>query len=432
MRGQFSPRSSKVKRSTVRRFLIDPVLLIAALVSAPWWMRKSRGGWGERFGKAQALPAPTEGRKRLLIHAVSVGEINATRPLVDELAEDVDIVVASHTDTGIERARELYADRFPVVRYPLDGSWAVRRFLNAVRPDAVALFEMEMWPNFMDECAKRSVPVCIVNGRLSPRSFKRYRWIRVLARRYFLSLAFAGVQDEAYRDRFVAMGVPEDRCTVAGNTKWDVAPPHTERAAKIAHELGIDPSKPLVVAGSTAPGEDALIRKALPEGVQLLCAPRRNEWWDDAAADLAPCVRRSRPAEGDPAHGRFLLDSMGELDDMYALADVVVVGRSFGELHGSNPMEPAANGKPVVIGPRYSDFKAAVEVLAEQDAIFVTDRKDVKRVLHGLMDDPDRRAEGGERAKRVAAQHRGAAAKYADLVRSMMGLPERGDDDAGA
>ncbi|MEM1423601.1 MAG: glycosyltransferase N-terminal domain-containing protein [Planctomycetota bacterium] len=410
----------------MRRFLLDPVYLLLAIVTAPWWLRKARGGWGERFGRTDPLPEPTPGRKRLLIHAVSLGEVNATRPLVEALAPDVDPVIATTTDTGIARARELYAGRFPVVRYPLDASWSVRRFLDAVRPDGVALVELELWPNFLALCARRGIPVGVVNGRLSERSFKGYRKLRFFLKKDFSSLAFAGVQDAAYRARFVAMGVPDDRCTIGGNTKWDVAAPNTEEVGALGREMGIDPTKPLVVAGSTAPGEDALISDALPAGVQLLCAPRRPEWRDGAERALGPCVRRTAPGAGDPSHGRFLLDTMGELSKAYALADVVVVGRSFGGLHGSDPMEPAAMGKPVVIGPEHGDFEAAVRALSERDAIVVTDRAGLARELARLFEDAGHREELGARASEVVGVHRGAAARYADMVRGMLGAHDNG------
>ncbi|GAB4553903.1 MAG: lipid IV(A) 3-deoxy-D-manno-octulosonic acid transferase [Phycisphaerales bacterium] len=412
----------------MRRFLLDLLYLLLALVTAPWWMRKTRGGWRERFGATDPLPPPQDGRPRLLIHAVSVGEVNATRPLVDALAGEFELVIATTTDTGLARARELYAGDFRVVRYPLDASWAVARFLGAVRPDGVALVELELWPNFLDACARHAIPVGVVNGRLSPRSFKGYQRVRWILRRYFARLAFAGVQDEDYRARFLAMGVPPERCTVGGNTKWDVTPPDTHDAEALARDMGIDRSRPLVVAGSTAPGEDALLRAALPEGVQLLCAPRRPEWRDRAATELAPCVRRSQPGAGDPTHGRFLLDTMGELASAYALADLVVIGRSFVDLHGSDPMEPAAMGKPIVIGPAHSDFGAAVGALDWACAIVISDRDRLPDDVARLLADHDARDQLGGRARAVVDGHRGAASRYADMVRTMLSRPTTQDE----
>lgn len=403
---------------------LDAVYALAAAAAAPWWMRKARGGWAERFGRIDALPAPT--RSRVLIHAVSVGEVNLARPLVERLIADAEVVVSVTTDTGIARAREVYTGRAAVVRYPLDASWSVRRFLDAVRPDAVALCELEMWPNFLSACAARGIPVGVVNGRLSPRSFKRYFAARGLLRGMFQRLAFVAAQDESYAERFRSMGVPAERCHAAGNLKWDSAsltpPPGAE---DFAREFGMNRAAPLVVAGSTAPGEPELLRAALPEGVQLLCAPRKPEWFDAAESALQPCARLTRVRTGTGAHGvprasRFLLDTIGELRQAYALADVVVIGRSFGDLFGSDPMEAAALGKPIIIGPAHTDFAQSVTALRESGGLIVSERAGLSRTLGGLLNDESARRRMGEAARACVVAHQGAADRQARMVGSML------------
>lgn len=402
--------------------VLDAVYAVVAGATAPWWMRKARADWGARFGRIDALPAPIGGRSRLLLHAVSVGEVNLLRPLVRLLENDVDLVVSVTTDTGIARARDLYADRCRVVRFPLDASWSVRRFLDVVRPDAVALTELEIWPNFMEECRRRSIGVAVINGRLSARSFRSYRLLRWSLRRYFGQLEFAAVQDDAYARRFRFMGVRPLRCHVAGTMKWDAADvtDDVHGASALAEALGIDRSRPLIVAGSTAPDEHDLLHRGTPEGVQLLCAPRRPEWFDGAASALPGCVRRSVPGSGNPSSGRFLLDSIGELRMAYSLADIAVVGRSFGDLHGSDPMEPAALAKPVVIGPAVSDFQTTVDAMKRDRAIVQVTRAELARVLWGLLADPARRSELAAAARRCVVEHQGASVRHAGLLRSML------------
>ncbi|MFM9959259.1 MAG: 3-deoxy-D-manno-octulosonic acid transferase [Phycisphaerales bacterium] len=419
---------------------LDAIYGVVAVATAPWWMRKARGGWRERFGHVESLPQTPTGKKRLLLHTVSVGETNLVRPLVEMLtspphAATIDLVISATTDTGLARARELYATKAHVTRYPLDASWSVRRFLDAVRPDAVALTELELWPNFATQCDHRGIPMSVINGRLSERSFKRYRWIRWYLGGAFAQLRFAAAQDEAYCARFVAMGVPHDRCTVAGTMKWDAA--HVgdtvPGADQLAAEMGIDRTRPLIVAGSTAPDEHELLHRACPDGVQLLCAPRRPEWFDAAAGALstpnagspaappaASCVRRSRPGIGDPARRRFVLDTIGELRMAYALADVVVVGRSFGTLYGSDPMEPAALGKPVVIGPSVADFAATVGAMKRDGAIIQTTRDALAAELASLCVDAPRRAELAERARACVLAHQGATRRHLDLLLKML------------
>ncbi|MBL0920669.1 MAG: hypothetical protein IBJ10_00925 [Phycisphaerales bacterium] len=408
----------------------DAAYLVAAVVSAPLWMRKKRAGWSERFGRLEPLPAPAPGRPRLLIHAVSVGEVNLIRALVDRLAPEADLVVATTTDTGTARAKELYTGRAHLVRYPLDASWCVRRFLDAVRPDGVALVELELWPNFARACRARGVPLAIVNGRLSDRSAGRYRAARPLLGRDFRGLEFIAAQDEVYAGRFRGAGARAERVRVVGSMKWDAAQTieHVQGAEALGREMGIDPDRPLIVAGSTAPEEHALLRDATPEGVQLLCAPRRPEWWDDAADALGGCVRRSRRPAGSPGSpgspsptGRYLLDTIGELRKAYALADVAIVGRSFGSLFGSDPMEPAALGKPVVIGPAVADFRTVVETMKHEDAILQITPEELAPTLTRLFTDANERRARGARALACVRKHQGSTERHARLLLEMLG-----------
>ncbi len=365
----------------------------------------------------------------MLVHAVSVGEVNAIREFVPLLGERAEVVVAASTDTGLARARELFAEAHLVVRYPLDASGAVRRFLDAVRPNAVALVELELWPNFVRECVRRGIPIGVVNGRLSDRSFRGYRRIRPFIGGSFRALAFAGVQDETYAERFRAMGTPADRVHVTGSMKFDSARVgEPDGADDLARALGIDRARPLIVAGSTGPGEEALIRTACErafhgEHVQLLCAPRKPERFDEAAAALPGCVRRSRPgAPAGDAPRWFLLDTIGELRSAYALADLVVVGRSFFDLYGSDPLEPAALGKPMLIGPRVDDFRAIVEALDHAGAIVRTDRDRLGADLAALLDNAERRADLGRRALACVEANLGASRRNAGLVAAAVGV----------
>jgi len=403
---------------------LDAVYAVVAAATAPWWMRKARSGWSERFGKIAPLPAPRTGRSRLLLHTVSVGETNLVRPLVDLLSAEVDLVISATTDTGLARAKELYASKCHVTRFPLDASWSVRRFLSAVRPDAVGLVELELWPNFAAQCRARGIPLAVINGRLSERSFSRYRLGRWFIGRYFRQLSFAAVQDDAYAQRFIHMGVAPERCTVAGSMKWDAASvsDSVPGADELAHEMGIDRARPLIVAGSTAPGEHELLHAACPKGVQLLCAPRRPEWFDGARQALggSACIRRSTKAPAPPGCERYLLDTIGELRKAYSLADLVVVGRSFGNLYGSDPMEPAALGKPVVIGPAVADFEAAVSALTQAGAAVQCGADELGPTLARLMNGADERKTLGERARRCVLDHQGAAGRHAELLLNLV------------
>ncbi len=413
--------------------LLDVGYAVAGVLLAPFWARKARSGWGERFGKIGALPAKDGSRVRVMLHAVSVGEVNALRTLAPLLAERAEVIITTTTDTGMARAQSLFAESCHVRRYPLDFSRSVARFLDRAQPDVVGLVELEVWPNFVKACRRRGIPVAVVNGRLSARSFKGYMRFRRFLRPLFSSLTRVAAQDEAYAERFASMGTPRDRIEVLDSMKWDAAPVSgstDETSERLAAELGIDRSRPLIVAGSTGPlagdglpeGEEALLDGACPDGVQLLCAPRKPERFDEAFEQMGGSARCARRSAGTPAPAgtnRFLLDTIGELRAAYALADVVVVGRSFGGLHGSDPIEPAALARAIVIGSHVSDFETAVATLRQEEGLVQVGPGELGPKLAELMGDDAARARLGSAASTCVDRHRGGSRACADLLLSL-------------
>ncbi|XAM00645.1 hypothetical protein OT109_04480 [Phycisphaeraceae bacterium D3-23] len=408
------------------------------LASPVWGWKLLRTGkwktdWSARLGRGEsleALPGKARGAKRILIHAVSVGEAALIRGLVDELlARDsqLDLVIASTTNTGAARAATLFGplDRVHCTRYPLDFSGAVARFLDHVQPDLVATVELEVWPNFTDACEARGIPLVVVNGRLSERSFRGYKKIRGLVAPTFAKLTRVAAQTQDYADRFVGMGVPADRVAVLDTMKWDTAviepPEHVQGADKLATELGIDRSRKLIVAGSTSPGEEKLLIETCPRDVQLLIAPRKPEWFDAVAKAAPDAVRRTsgRPAEPGKGQRVFLLDTIGELRRAYALADVCIVGRSFlGDLYGSDMMEPVALGKPTLIGPHHADFADTMKALTAADGIMVTD--DPGGASARLLDDPERAQQVAAHGRAVIRARQGSTKRHADMILGML------------
>ena len=424
--------------------LASPVLLARTLRTGKW-----RTDWKARFGHVapqdglragSAVTGDATGGMRVesrvragvgsrphlptvLVHGVSVGEVAATRGLVERLAARARVVVSSTTDTGVERARSLYGGRHPVVRYPFDLSWMVRRFLDAVRPDAVALAELEVWPNFVSECTRRGIPVCVVNGRLSTSSYRGYQRARRWVRPVFRQLAAVGAQNEVYARRFVELGTPPARVQVTDTMKWDTSgrPRTGPRVEQLAAVLGIDRSRPLIVAGSTGPGEEEELIATRPPAAQLLLVPRRPERFDAVAALRPEIRRRSRwdapPDSANPPADLFLLDTMGELELAYALADVAIVGRSFVPMGGSDPIPPVAAGCPTLIGPHHENFAEVVSALQAGGGVIVT--ASPMEEAARMLEDADARRAMAECGQRVIEQHRGASRRSAHLV---MGL----------
>lgn len=399
-----------------------PVLLFQAVVQ-----KKHRGAWAERFGRVDARAST---QPRVWIHAVSVGEVNATRQLVAALLGSepaVEVVISTTTDTGYARARQLYPDLW-VFRYPLDFSAVVRRVLTRVRPTMIVLMELEVWYNLLALAAQAGVPVVVVNGRLTERSARRFGLIGPIARRMFSRLAWVCAQDEVFAARFRDVGVPAERIQITGSLKWDTATVTDSVAGAdvLAAAVGIDTARPLIVAGSTGPGEEAMVldayarvRQRHPDA-QLAIVPRKPERFDEVAALIEQrgfvCIRRSASPDGTERPrglGNKLVvvlgDTMGELRKFYILAAAVFVGRTLIPLGGSDMMEVAGLGKPVVVGPHTENFREAARKLREGGGmVTVADTDGLGAALDELLSDAARRTRVGAAARQVVRDNQGS------------------------
>lgn len=430
--------------------LIDFAYAVAVLVGWPWLLiRRWRRGPGslalrERLG---AVPLRPVAAQCIWIHGVSLGEVNATRTLVAELhrrAPDVAIVVSSTTKTGLDRARQLYP-RLTVFRFPLDFSFVIRRVLARIRPTIIVLMELEVWPNLVAIAAARGIPVVIANGRIThDRSVRRFQrpLIRRLARRMFGAVRWVGAQDLTYAQRFVQLGVPPQNVEVVGSLKYDAADvaDRVEGQERLAGELAIDTTRPLWVCGSTGPGEESRLLDVYAEllrthpGLQLALVPRKPERFDEVAELIVQrgfaCLRRSGkpplvPPDVPVPIGVYLGDTMGELRKFYALATVVFVGRTLVPLGGSDVMEVAGLGKPLVVGPCVENFAEAVERLEAADAcVRIQGPDQLAGAVDSLLRDPARRNQIASRAREVIVSCRGATAATTSRILSFAGITE--------
>jgi 3-deoxy-D-manno-octulosonic-acid transferase len=406
----------------VAAIVYSPVLLYEALV-----LRKNRGGWREKlFGPRPALHAGD--RPRLWIHGVSLGEVNAARQLVRELETHrpgLEVVISSTTDTGYARACELFGAH-RVFRYPLDFSWTVRRTLDRIRPAAVVLIELEVWFNLVTIAAQRNIPVAIVNGRLTERSARRFQWLGGLSRYMFAVLRWVGAQDEPTAARFAQVGVPRDHITVTGSLKWDTAlvADSIPGQEALAAAMGLNPNQPIWVCGSTGPGEEELLLAAYAElradfpELQFVLVPRKPERFNEVARliedRLYLCRRRSHLPDGSfvpPTSENvvWLGDTLGELRKFYALATVVFVGRSLVPMGGSDPMEVAALGKPMVTGPHMENFLLPSSVLAGSGSLrAVAEADDLAIAIRDWLSTPVAAESAGRAGQAVVRKHQGS------------------------
>jgi 3-deoxy-D-manno-octulosonic-acid transferase len=413
-------------------WLSDIVYMFGGLVYLPvviWQMiilKKNRRGWAERFGlgSAGANNSNDADSRRIWLHAVSLGEVNAARGIVNELQNRVDkstqIVISTTTDTGYNRAVQLFGPQ-RVFRYPLDFSPVIRRVLNRIRPSLIILVELEVWPNLISLAARRRIPVAVVNGRLTERSCRRFGYLGPITKNMFKNLTWVGAQDETIAARFQSLGTPQERITITGSVKWDTAGDGTTPVGteQLANEMQIDRANPLIVAGSTGPGEEAKILDAYATilkshpTTQLAIIPRKPERFDEVAGLIESkghqCIRRSIPQPKPANKPVYLGDTMGELRKFYALADVVFVGRSLVPLGGSDPMEVAALAKPIIVGPHMDNFLQPVQDLGSAGGLkSVEDTNALADLIIKCLSNEQSPSTIGLRAQREVRKQQGA------------------------
>lgn len=376
-------------------------------------------------------PAPPElPAAPIWLHAVSVGEVRTAQPIVAAMAArwpDIPLLVSASTVTGHALAQKQIRDA-AVTWCPFDSRAAVGRFVRAVAPRVLVLLETEFWPNLINETVRFGAPVVLINGRLSDKHYPRYRRIRRLLAPTLQQIALAGVQNALYGQRLESLGVSQKRIRLTGNTKFDGATrTREEHVEALRRSHGIEPEEPIVVFGSTHPGDEKLavqcfrqLREHWP-ALRLIIAPRHVQRVDEIAALAGePVALRSRIQNGLPAKGErvIIVDTIGELTAFFGLATVAVIGGSFFPgIEGHNPLEPAACGVPTVFGPYMKNFEDAARALLDGDgARQVPGPEALANVLKGLLDNAEERTELGQRAVDVIAQNRGAVERNLDLV----------------
>ncbi len=431
--------------------LYDITYAAALAIGSPLWAirRATRAKVRDALSTRRGRLAPRAGNApAVMIHAVSVGELNAARGLIEQLQSarpGLHLIVTTTTTTGIARAQELFGNNPSITlsRFPIDLSGSINRFLDNVRPSVVVLMELEVWPNWMAQCTRRNIPVVLANGRITEPSFKRYRLGGGLTRRMFSRLKLAMVQEDQYADRFERLGVRRENIVVTGTMKFDSAmlADSVDGTATMAQELGIDPARPLLVCGSTGPGEEAILLDAYQQllndhpTLDLAIIPRHPPRFNEVAQLIHDrhfaCVRRSKNETIAGLHRAqrpavLLGDTMGELRKFYALATLVFVGRSLVDLgpkqHGSDMIEPAGAGKAVICGPFTGNFAEPVRALLAGGAMIqVGAAAELARTIDALLRDRTRLADIGTRGREVVRLGQGATQKHCQAILTLLG-----------
>lgn len=427
-------------RNTVY-LLYDLTLLASAAFLIPYYLfrgvrrGKTRRGIRERLGFFTAPQlALLTGGKCLWIHAVSVGETRAAAPLLKALRAaypDYLLVLSNVTETGHQIAREI-AEVDLCLFFPFDLSWVVKRVLRQIRPAAIVIVETEIWPNFIRHAQVAGIPVILVNGRISDRSFPRYRRVRRLMKPILDQLSACCMQTELDARRIVELGAEASRVVVTGNLKFDmrVTTPDAEQREALRRTFRLPANLPVWVAGSTHAGEEEIIidvyRELVAAGARLLLIlvprhPERCRGVGEMLTGRGLTVRlRSAVTATDPwlDSGEVLLvDTIGEMLTFYALADLVFVGGSLVPVGGHNVLEASLLEKPVVFGSHMHNFKEIAKLLqASGGGLMVGNRPELLAAVRQLLADPGRCAAMGRAGGQLSRRNAGATEKTLAVI----------------
>ncbi len=386
-----------------------------------------------------------DGEESIWIHAVSVGEALTVRSLVADLKRrypNLRIFLSTTTMTGQQVARRNIQDVDEVFYFPFDLAFAVRRTLRLVKPRLFVMMETEIWPNLLRQCQRNGVATVMVNGRISSRSYPRYKLVRPFFRRVLADVDRFCMQNEESARRLIDIGAEPSRVVVTGSLKFDSIDGSQASIVegrgqnRVLRYFRITSGRPVVVAGSTMPNEEQFVLDAFRRiksnvaNPLLVIAPRHPERFGEVAQmardqAFVTARRTDLPIDAEPRADVVVLDTIGELPQVYQIATAVFVGGSLVDTGGHNILEPAAFGKPVVFGPYVHNFKEITDAfLVHGAAIQVTSARGLEEALLGLLTDPVRRARLGAAARALVESNRGAKDKSLAIIAQL--LPLRG------
>ena len=418
------------------RYVLDLFYLLLLLVCSPWllWQAIRKGKYREGYGAKLLGAAPVRQGDRVCvwIHAVSVGEVNLVRPLIAAIRQrrpDWECVLSTTTMTGMALAQKRYPD-LGVFYAPLDFSWAVSAAMRRIRPHALVLAELELWPNLIAAARRHGARVAVVNGRLSEHSQRGYGWIRPLAAWILRRIDLIAVQDETYARRFRRLGAEATAVHVTGSMKYDGAETDRDNEAttRLRQLASIRPDDVVFLAGSTQDPEESLAVDAFLSladswpGLRLILVPRHPDRFDSVAGLLArrgaAWQRRTALERGaDPSARILLVDVVGELGAWWGAAQIAYVGGSMGPRGGQNMIEPAAYGAAVSFGPNTRNFRDIVAAMLDrQAAVVVHDGTEMTAFVRRCLEDPEYRTRLGERARKLVEEQLGATARTFELL----------------
>lgn len=433
------------------RFLLDLLYVFAGLAYSPVVIYRAvrhnryRTGWAQRFGKiSRRSPA----KKCIWLHAVSMGEVNAAKTLIQELENrfnDFEIVISTTTDTGFARATTLFSESHEVFYFPFDFSWVIRRAFRRIQPAICLLMELEVWPNFVDIAQRLNVPVVVVNGRISDRSFPKYKKVKSLVRPIFRKVTLVLAQTEEYARRFKEIGAIPEKVVVTSSLKYDTAQitDKVEGADALAEQLQIGDER-IWVAGGTGPEEEkilvevfnSLMQQDQFKDLRLVIVPRKPERFDEVAdlikqtgfelirySQLKNVDERKSSIEHRASNIKSVIlgDTMGDLRKFYSMATLIFVGRSLVPMGGSDMIEAAALGKCTIFGPHTFNFTQTAEaLLADDGALLVRDQQELLQTMQKCLLEPDFASEIARNGREIIRKNQGATVKSIEQIGTLL------------
>jgi len=428
------------------RYLLDFVYLLALLILSPWLIYKAistgkyrRCLWLKFTGRLpdSALSTQHSALFKVWFHGVSVGEIHLLRQVVTRFRlrhPERQVVISTTTDTGYVEARKHFAG-LPIIYWPFDFSWSVRKALRTVEPSLIVLAEGEIWPNFLLAAKRQAIPVAVINGRMSPRSTRTYQRFKPFVGRFLRCIDVFAAQTEEYAANYRDLGADPERVIVTGSVKYDGVEGNRDnlKTRDLRRLLAIESGDLIWIAGSTQAPEEQIVLDIywrllddFPD-LRLLLVPRQKERFEEVAHLLEragqPFVRRSQLSA--PIKDRdavILVDTIGELGALWGLADVAYVGGSLdGKRGGQNMIEPAAYGAAVVFGPHVWNFRDTAERLVEHEAaIQINDRAGLEHAVRRLLGDEAERERMGHAARGFVMKQQGATERTLALLEKLL------------
>jgi len=431
--------------------LYSLLTLVAFVLVSPYFVyqairyKKYIGSLRQRLG---FLPISFnfDGEESIWIHAVSVGEALTARALAADLKSRyprLRLFLSTTTIAGQQVARRSLSNVDAVFYFPFDWTFIVRRTLQLVKPRLFVMMETEIWPNLLRECRRSGVKTVVINGRISSRSYPRYRMIRPFFRRVLADVDRFCMQSDESARRLIELGADPARTSVTGSLKFDslelpTATAHGKPRERVLRFFRIGPQRTVIVAGSTVRGEEAAvlhafarIKAAIPSALAIL-APRQPERFGEVEriardAGLVTMRRSELPIDAEPRADVVVLDSIGELAQIYQVATAVFVGGSLVGHGGHNILEPAIFGKPIVFGSHMQNFREIADAfLANDAALQVASERELEAALLGLVTDPVRRARLGAAARALVEANRGAKTKTLSVISELLPAPGSG------